>query len=148
MVRKTDAIALRVMVEGVVERMVDEVVEKIVERDHRDGGGGDSKIMWILTELYGKKWRGGGMDVNSKCQEYWQRIHKNSYCFFTKFVNFFPYIVYTKMLKFLWFLTNCKILFLLFHFKAGREFTISRFVIPRSTTELTSWCLLESIASV
>ena len=36
--------------------------------------------------------------VNSKYQEYWQRIHKNSYSFYTKFVNFFPYnVLYKKV---------------------------------------------------
>ena len=36
--------------------------------------------------------------VNSKCQEYWQCIHKNSYSFYTKFVNFFPYnVLYKKV---------------------------------------------------
>ena len=36
--------------------------------------------------------------VNSKCQEYWQRIHKNLYSFYTKFVNFFPYnVLYKKV---------------------------------------------------
>ena len=35
--------------------------------------------------------------VNSKCQEYWQRIHKNSYSFYTKFVNVSPYNVLYKV---------------------------------------------------
>ena len=34
--------------------------------------------------------------LNSKFQEYWQCIHKNSYSFYTKFVNFFTYTVLYK----------------------------------------------------
>ena len=37
--------------------------------------------------------------VNSKYQEYWQRIHKNLYSFYTKFVNFFPYNVLYKKIQ-------------------------------------------------
>ena len=37
--------------------------------------------------------------VNSKCQEYWQRIHKNLYSFYTEFVNFFPYNMLYKRVQ-------------------------------------------------
>ena len=34
--------------------------------------------------------------VNTKCQEYQQRNHTNSYSFYTRFANFFPYNVLYK----------------------------------------------------